>query len=152
MGSLRFADCQTRPTEGLDLTRLTLAEFQHVVPPFEAAFQAHLADWRLDGPPRTARRYTTYQNCPLPTPEDRLLFILVYLKTYALQVVHGRLFGMGQRKAHQWIHVLLVVRQATRRTRGDAPTRSLTALAQRPVPPFEPRWHRTPHRAPPEPG
>ena len=131
MGSLRFADCQTRPTEGLDLTRLTLAEFQHVVPPFEAAFQAHLADWRLDGPPRTARRYTTYQNCPLPTPEDRLLFILVYLKTYALQVVHGRLFGMGQRKAHQWIPVLLVVRQATRRTRGDAPTRSLTALAQR---------------------
>jgi hypothetical protein len=22
-------------------------------------------------------------------------------------VVHGRLFGMGQSKAHQWIHVLL---------------------------------------------
>ena len=28
-----------------------------------------------------------YKNCPLPTPEDRLFFILVYLKTYALQVV-----------------------------------------------------------------
>jgi hypothetical protein len=39
-----------------------------------------MADWRLDGRPRTARRYTTYTNCPLPTPEDRLLFILVYLK------------------------------------------------------------------------
>ena len=179
MGSLRFTDLQSRPTEILDLTSLTLAEFQRLVPPFEAAFQAHMADWRLDGQPRTARRYTTYQNCPLPTPEDRLLFILVYLKTYPLQVVHGRLFGMGQSKAHQWIHVLFVVLQATLRMLGDAPTRSLTALAQRlgvaevdaaalvvppersstpsdsptaaPRSPFWARWHRTPHRAPPEP-
>jgi hypothetical protein len=131
MGTLRFADLQARPTELLDLTSLTIAEFQQLVPPFEATFQAHMAEWRLDGQPRTARRYTTYRNCPLPTPEDRLLFILVYLKTYALQVVQGRLFGMGQSKAHQWIHVLLVVLQATLRALGDAPTRSLAALAQR---------------------
>jgi hypothetical protein len=115
----------------LDLTSVTLEEFRPLVPSFEAAFQAHMADWRLDGKPRTARRYTTYQNCPLPTPEDRLLFILVYLKTYPLQVVQGRLFGMGQSKAHQWIHVLLVVLRATLRTLGDAPTRSVTELAKR---------------------
>jgi len=121
MGTLRFADLQTRPTEVLDLTSLTLDEFRQLVPPFETAFQVHMAAWRLDGQPRTARRYTTYKNCPLPTPEDRLLFILVYLKTYALQVVQGRLFGMGQSKAHQWIHVLLVVLQATLRALGDAP-------------------------------
>jgi Helix-turn-helix of DDE superfamily endonuclease len=131
MGSLRFTDIQTRPTEVVDLTSLTLNEFQQLVPPFEAAFQTHTAEWRLDGQPRTARRYTTDQNCPLPTPEDRLLFILVYLKTYPLQVMQGRLFGMGQSKAHQWIHVLLVVLQATRRALGDAPTRSVTELAQR---------------------
>jgi hypothetical protein len=131
MGSLRFADLQTRPTEVLDLTSLTMEEFRQLVPPFETAFQAHTAAWRLDGQPRTARRYTTYQNCPLPTPEDRLLCILIYLKTYALQVVQGRLFGMGQSKAHQWIHVLLVVLQETLRALGDAPTRSLTELAQR---------------------
>jgi hypothetical protein len=45
--------------------------------------------------------------------------------------VQGRLFGMGQSKAHQWIHVLLVVLQATLRALGDAPTRSLTELAKR---------------------
>jgi DDE superfamily endonuclease len=131
MGSLRFADIQARPTEVLDLTSLTVDEFQRLVPPFEAAFQAHMADWRLDGQPRTARRYTTYQNCPLPTTEDRLLFILVYLKTYPLQVVQGRLFGMGQSKAHQWIHALLGVLQVALRGLGDAPTRSLTELAKR---------------------
>jgi hypothetical protein len=56
MGSLRFADLQTRPTEVLDLTSLTLEECQQLVPPFEAAFQAHMAHWRLDGQPRTARQ------------------------------------------------------------------------------------------------
>jgi len=70
-------------------------------------------------------------HCPLPTPEERLLFILAYIKTYALQVVQGRLFGMGQSKANQWIHVLLPVLLAALRTLGDAPARSLTALAQR---------------------
>jgi hypothetical protein len=131
MGHLRFTDLQTRPLEVLDLTSLTLDEFRRLVPAFEAAFQAHMAQWRFDGQPRTARRYTTYQNCPLPTREDRLLFILTYLKTYPLQVVQGRLFGIDQSQANQWIHVLLVVLQATLRTLGDAPSRSLQALAQR---------------------
>jgi Helix-turn-helix of DDE superfamily endonuclease len=131
MACLRFTDLQSRPMEFLDLTSLTLDEFQHLVPSFEAAFHAHMATWRLDGKPRTARRFTVYENCPLPTPEDRLLFILAYLKTYALQVVQGRLFGMSQSKANQWIHVLLPVLLAALRTLGDAPTRSLAALAQR---------------------
>ncbi len=131
MAGLRFTDLQSRPMEFLDLTSVTLDEFQQLVPPFEAAFHARMAAWRMDGKPRTARRFTVYKNCPLPTPEDRLLFILVYLKTYALQVVQGRLFSMVQGKANQWIHVLLPVLLAALRALGDAPTRSLTALAQR---------------------
>ncbi len=131
MASVRFADVQDRPTEFLDFTSLTLDEFQQLVPPFEGAFQAHMAAWRLDGKPRTARQFSVDKNCPLPTPEDRLFFLLTYLKTSSLQVVQGRLFGMGQSKANQWIHVLLPVLLAARRTLGDAPTRSLAALAQR---------------------
>src|SRR6266404_1037239 len=131
MAHLRFTDVQSRPTEFLDLTSLTLDEFQLLVSPFETAFQAHMAAWRLDGKPRTARQFRIYKNCPLPTPEDRLLFILTYLKTYALQVVQGRLFGMVQGKANQWIHALLPALLAALRTLGDAPARSLTALAQR---------------------
>ena len=131
MASVRFTDVQARPTAFLDFTSLTLEEFHTLVPPFEAAFQTHMAAWRLDGKPRTARRFMVYKTCPLPTPEDRLFFILVYLKTYALQVVQGRLFGMGQSKANQWIHMLLPALLAALRTLGDAPARSLTALAQR---------------------
>jgi hypothetical protein len=130
-GSLRFADIQTRPTEGLDLTRLTLDAFQRLVPPFAGTFQAPMARWRLDGPPRTARRYTTSKTAPLPPPEDRLLVLLVDLKTYPLQLVPGRLCGMGQSTAHQGSYVVLAVLQTTRRRLGEAPSRSLAELAHR---------------------
>src|SRR6516225_861911 len=131
MTGVRFTELQSRPMEFLDFTSLTLNEFQQLVSPFETAFHTRMAAWRMDGKPRTARRFTVYKNCPLPTPEDRLLFILAYLKTYALQVVHGRLFGMVQGKAHQWIHVLLPALLAALRALGDAPARSLSTLAQR---------------------
>jgi hypothetical protein len=69
MAGLRFTALQSRPMEFLDFTSLTLDEFQQLVPPFEAAFHARMAAWRMDGKPRTARRFTVYKNCPLPTPE-----------------------------------------------------------------------------------
>src|SRR4051812_32024308 len=131
MTGVRFADVQSRPAEFLNLTSLTLEEFQDLVAPFEAAFQDHMAARRLDGKPRTARRFTIYRTCPLATPQDRLFFVLTYLKTAAVQVVQGGLFGMGQSKANQWIHVLLPALLVALRALGDAPARSLTALAQR---------------------
>jgi hypothetical protein len=79
----------------------------------------------------TANRFTVYRTCPLATPEDRLFFLLTYLKTYTVQVVQGRLFGMSQSKANQWIHVLLPALLAALRGLGDAPARSLTALAHK---------------------
>ena len=131
MSAVRFSDVQARPTEFLGLTSLTPDEFELLISPFEDAFQTHIARWRLDGKPRTARQFAVYKNCPLPTPQDRLFFLLTYLKTYSLQVIQGRLFGMGQSKANQWIHVLLPCLQTALRTLGETPARSLSALAQR---------------------
>jgi hypothetical protein len=100
MAGLRFTELQSRPLEFLDFTSLTLEEFQQLVPPFETAFHARMAAWRMDGKPRTTRRFTVYKNCPLPTPEDRLLFILVYLKTCALQMVWGGVRSDPPRAGH----------------------------------------------------
>jgi Helix-turn-helix of DDE superfamily endonuclease len=125
---LRYRDLPTHTTDVLDLTSVTVDEFTALVPPFEAAFLDFMATWTLHGRRRQARRYTTYKNCPLPTPEDRLLFILVYLKQNPTQLLHGRLFGMRQSKATQWIHVLLPVLRNTLRTSGDAPSRRVEAL------------------------
>ncbi|GAC1358776.1 MAG: hypothetical protein NVSMB38_42050 [Ktedonobacteraceae bacterium] len=131
MSGLRYAEVSERELKFLDLTSLTVEEFGQLVPDFEEAFQERMHEWRLDGKRRSGRGYTTYANCPLPTPEDRLLFILVYLKTNVLQVIQGELFGMPQNKANQWIHTLLPVLQTTLRRLGDAPARSMEQLAQR---------------------
>jgi hypothetical protein len=131
MAGVRFTDLQSRSTAFLDCTSLTLDEFQQLIPSFETAFHARMAAWRMDGKPRTARQLSVDKNCPLSTPEDRLFFLLTSLKTYSIQVVQGHLFGMGQSKATQWIPILLPVLLAALRALGDAPARSLTALAQR---------------------
>ena len=59
MRRLRFTDLEPNPTDVLDMTSLTLEEFQLLVPAVETAFQAHMALWRLDGKRRRARRYVT---------------------------------------------------------------------------------------------
>jgi len=106
-------------------------EFRALVPHFEAAFLDYMAEWTLHGRRRLARCYTTYKHCPLPTPEDRLLCILIYLTQNPTQLLHGRVFGMRQSKATPWIHVLLPVLCNTLRTLGDAPCRSLETLCER---------------------
>jgi hypothetical protein len=129
--ALRYTELKGKKYELLDLTSLTEEEFEILIIPFEQHFQAYMAAWRIDGKPRRERRYTTYKNSPLPSAEDRLLFILVYLKNHSLQVLHGRLFGLPQGKANTWIHLLLGILQTTLHAMGDAPSRSLTELAQR---------------------
>ena len=57
MAGLRFTALQSRPLEFLDFTSVTPDEFQHLVLPFETAFHARMAAWRMDGKPRTARRW-----------------------------------------------------------------------------------------------
>ena len=74
MAGVPFTELQSRPMEFLDFTSVTLDEFQQLVPPFETAFQCHMAAWRMDGKLRTARRFTVYKTCPLPTPFKCRLF------------------------------------------------------------------------------
>ena len=145
MSGLRYAEVSQSELKFLDMTSLTVEECGQLVPGFEGAFQERMQEWRLDGKRRSGRGYTTYANCPLPTPEDRLLFILVSLKTNVVQVIQGELFGMPQNKANQWIHTLLPVLQTTPRRLGDAPARSMKQLEQSTVP-TQSQWGKR-HRA-----
>ena len=58
------------------MTGFTVEEFTGLLPPFEHAFVADMQDHTIDGQPRTSRRYSTYDTCPLPVLADKLLFIL----------------------------------------------------------------------------
>lgn len=74
---IRYAAERAKAGVIRQFTTLTVDEFESLVPLVQSAFLAHMATWTLEGKPRTGRRYSQYANCPLPTAEDRLLFVLM---------------------------------------------------------------------------
>jgi hypothetical protein len=88
------------------MTGFTEEEFTGLLPHFEDAFATYMRERTIDGQPRTSRRYSTYETCPLPTMADKLLFILSYLKQNPIQEMQGQLFGMSQSNTNTWIHLL----------------------------------------------
>ena len=111
------------------LTGLTRQEFEALLPHFEHALVAYLQDRTIDGQPRTSRRYSTYDNCPLPTIADKQLFILTYVKQNPIQEVQGQLFGMSQSNANKWIHLLHAVLNHALAHQELLPARHADALA-----------------------
>jgi hypothetical protein len=73
----------------------TEPEFTALLPHCEHALAAYLQDRTIDGQPRTSRRYSPYDNCPLPTIADKRLFMLTYVQQNPIQEVQGQLFGMS---------------------------------------------------------
>jgi Helix-turn-helix of DDE superfamily endonuclease/DDE superfamily endonuclease len=124
----------------LALTGLAVPEFQLLLPAFSRAYQRlYPADRTVAG---QHRRRTTGGGRKgfLHRPEEKLLFILVYLKTYPLQVVMAELFGLSQPQANHWIHRLLPVLQATLDDLGVCPERDPRHFARsRPASGPEPR-------------
>jgi hypothetical protein len=103
---LRYHDVAQNTARLRALTTLEPDEFAALVPVFDACFLDRMRDYTIDGLPRLNRRYTPYKNSPLPTPEDKLLFILVHMKQNLPQEVHGQLFGMIQSDANKWLQLL----------------------------------------------
>ena len=73
-------------------------------------------------------------------PEQKLLFLLVYLKTYPLQVLMGELFGLSQPGVNYWIHRLLPVLRDALDSLGVLPERNPKDFARSKSPPgIDPR-------------
>ena len=128
---LRYQAIREKLTRVLDLTSLMPDEFETIVPVFEGCFQEHMAEWTMQGKPRTARRFSVYTNCPLPTPEDRLLFVLSYLKHAPTQAYQGATSELIQSSVSTWLNILIPVLHTALRDMGEAPSRRVLELRQR---------------------
>jgi hypothetical protein len=111
------------------MTGLTEHEFTALLLHFERALAAYLQDRTIDGQPRTGRRYSSYDNCPLPTRADKRLFILTYLQQKPIQEGQGQLFGMRQSNANTWIPVLHPVLHQALADQELLPARTAAELA-----------------------
>ncbi|WP_020561133.1 helix-turn-helix domain-containing protein [Thiofilum flexile] len=110
----------------LAMTSLTVKEFESLLPAFKQAYEADLLarGKRVD---ETRGR----SKGQLALIEDKLLFILFYLKTYPLQEVLAYSFGLPQSTAHHWIQRLSRVLRAALAEQGELPVRVSAELAER---------------------
>ena len=123
---MRYQDIAHNRARVRALTTLEPNEFADLVPVFEQCFLERMREYTIDGLPRLNRRYTPYKNSPLPTIEDKLLFILVHMKQNLTQEVQGQLFGMGQTDANKWLQLLRPVFHAALQRRDVLPARLAT--------------------------
>ena len=136
---LNYNKLQNRPREFLAATGLTLAEFEKLLPAFQAAYdQKYPPDRTLDGQARQ-RRAGAGAKGKLPSLADKLLFILVYQKTNPLQTMHGLQFNLSQSQTNYWLHRLWPVLHQALRDMGQAPERDASRVAHSPL-----AWEGTP--------
>jgi hypothetical protein len=130
---VRYETLQADRRRFLALTGLTLPEFQRLLTAFPRAYQrTYPAGQTTEGQPRR-RSVGGGRKGLLHRPEDQLLFILVYLKTYPLQAVMGELFGLSQPQVNHWIHRLLPVLQEALDELGVRPERNASHFARSPA-------------------
>lgn len=69
-----------------------------------------------------------YLTTVLSLIQDKMFFILVYLKTNPLQELHAIQFEMTQPQANRWIHLLSEILRRTLKTLGELPDRNSKRL------------------------
>jgi len=130
---LRYNQLKDSRKEFLAATGLYPEEFERLVPVFKEKYNAYdPADQTKEGKPRQ-RRVGGGTKGKLQLDEDKLLFILVYQKTYPIQTMHGLQFELSQPQVNYWVHRLLPVLQESLATMGMKPERDPAQVAKSPL-------------------
>ena len=119
---LRYENLKNKPKAFLTFTGFTVEEFQILLTAFTTAWEKYVQQNGL--PPEIRQRsYGGGRKARLGTCREKLLFILVYLKTYPLQEVLAFHFDMSQSQACQWVHILSGVLRLALSELGPTPER-----------------------------
>ena len=120
---LNYAELKPKTKEFLAATSLKVEEFEALVPAFKGAYEeAYLSKTTAEGKVRK-RKVGGGVKGRLTSIEDKLQFILVYVKTYPLQTMHGLQFGLSQPQTNEWIQRLLPVLREAMQAKGMVPER-----------------------------
>lgn len=127
---LTYAKLKRNRRKFLALPGLTPKEFQLLLPAFQRAYVRRFpSDHTLRGTVRQ-RKCGGGRKTSLDSPAQKLLFALVYLKTYPLQALLGEVFDLSQSRANRWIHQLLPVLQRALKDVGVCPARDPRQFAR----------------------
>jgi hypothetical protein len=127
---LKYEDLKNRPKELLTATGLKPDEMAALLVAFATAYTAtYPENQTMEGRPRQRRKGAGHKG-HLMLLEDKLLFILIYEKTYPLQTMLGLQFGLSQGRVNIWIQRLLPILQKALAAMSMTPERTGAAVAQ----------------------
>ncbi len=127
---LTYAKLKCNRRKFLALTGLTPKEFRLLLPAFQRAYARRFPPDRTGRGIVRQRKRGGGRKTSLDSPEQKLLFALVYLKTYPLQALLGEVFDLSQSRANRWIHKLLPVLQQALKDVGVRPARDPRQFAR----------------------
>lgn len=104
---LNYAELKLHARDFLALTGITDIEFQAILPHFKIAITGKEKPEKTKAGEKRKRKVGAGRKPKLACTEDQLLFVLVYQKTYPVQVLLARTYGMSQGSTNGWIHQLL---------------------------------------------
>src|SRR5512139_974000 len=120
---LTYDELKENRRKFVSFTSLTPEEFNGLLPAFERAYLKEYPYSKTKAGDKRKRKAGGGRKGSLAGIEQKLLFALVYQKSYPLQSVMGELFGMGQSQANEWIHTLLPILKQALDDLGYAPER-----------------------------
>lgn len=126
---LKYNELKDKPRELLAATGLKRDEIEALVVAFAKAYTEHYPDNQTVEGQARQRGKGGGNKSNLAGLEDKLLFILVYEKTYPLQTMLGLQFGLSQGRVNAWIHRLTPILQAALAAMGMTPERDGQALS-----------------------
>jgi Helix-turn-helix of DDE superfamily endonuclease len=118
-----YQQVQEHPKLLLAMTGLTRAEFHPLLPHFQHAWDQYVHQHYVDRDDRQRQYGAGRSEATFVTLEDKLLFILYYVKVYPLQEILACEFGMVQSTANEWIHILSEVLKKALDHGGYVPAR-----------------------------
>lgn len=113
----------------LALTSLYPDEFDRILAEFTPRWERYYRYRTLEGAYRQQPAYQERANATLKGTPTKLLFLLTYLKTNALQQQQAVSFGVSQTKVSRMATVLLVILNQTLADLGLVPVRNAEDLA-----------------------
>jgi hypothetical protein len=126
---LKVDKIRKNATQFLSLTGFSPNEFDELVEEFRNEWEQYSSHFTLEGKPRQRIALPRKTNA-LPGVHDKLLFILMYLKTYPLQELQAATFSMTQPQANFWIHLLSPILRKTLNRLKELPERNNQKIEQ----------------------
>jgi len=97
------------PATFLALTSLTLAEFDYLLEHFTLLWEKYYKHHTLEGKKRILPAFTEHGNALLKGTDQKLFFLLVYMKNNPLQTFQAASFCVSQAKVSKIYRILLAV-------------------------------------------